>query len=316
MHKQLMGGRFCFRSSSQALMHLAEAAYGGVAPHRFAGEPPEFSVDMCLLPRPTRACNQPPKVRTRLHGELLHGYMNDGNFVLISPRQRRALLVASEDMLAHACQLRYELLEFAVFLLAARTQGLVPLHGAGIGQGGRGLLVLGASGAGKSTLALHGMLEGLELLAEDAVFVQPRSLMATGVANYLHLQASALDSVDHEAARRWIAGSPVIRRRSGVHKFEADLRRAPAPLHTAQAPMQVAGTVLVSSEHATDPATLLTRVAPEDIAATLAADQAYATRQAGWHDFAQRMARLPMYRLRRGPQPRAAVAALRDLLGH
>jgi serine kinase of HPr protein (carbohydrate metabolism regulator) len=50
---------------------------------------------------------------------------------------------------------RYELIEFAVFTLAQRVQGLVPLHAACVGRAGRGLLLMGGSGAGKSTLALH-----------------------------------------------------------------------------------------------------------------------------------------------------------------
>lgn len=96
---------------------------------------------------------------------------------MLSVPQRHAMLVVSEDMLAHAYHLRYELIEFAVFLLAARGIGLVPLHGACVGQRGRSVLLLGASGAGKSTLALHSLLHGLEVLSEDGVFVAPDSCL-------------------------------------------------------------------------------------------------------------------------------------------
>ncbi len=110
-------------------------------------------------------------------------------------------------------------------MLATRGLGLVPLHGACIGKQGRGILLLGASGSGKSTLALHSLLHGFDFLAEDAVFVEPESLLATGVANYLHVQADALRFVEDDEAKRWISQSPVIRRRSGVTKFESDLRK-------------------------------------------------------------------------------------------
>ena len=54
---------------------------------------------------------------------------------------------------------RYEMLEFAVFTLASRVQGVVPLHAACIGRRGRGLLLMGDSGAGKSTAALLGLAQ-------------------------------------------------------------------------------------------------------------------------------------------------------------
>src|SRR3546814_9900836 len=149
-------------------------------------------------------------------------------------------------MLDWPYHLRYELIEFAVFLLAARCQGLVPLHVACVGRGGRGILLLGASGAGKSTLVLHSRLQGLDVLSEDAEFVQPDGVIATGVANFRHVRADALDGIEDVAARRWIASSPVIRRRSGVEKFEVDLRRAPRPVRLAEAPLRLVGPVDLS----------------------------------------------------------------------
>src|SRR3546814_4333811 len=99
-------------------------------------------------------------------------------------------------MLDWPYHLRYELIEFAVFLLAARCQRPVPLHAACVGRGGRGILLLGASGSGKSTLVLHSLLQGLDVLSEDAVFVQPDGMLATGVANFLHVRAAALAGIE------------------------------------------------------------------------------------------------------------------------
>ena len=315
VHKQIMGGRFRFRSSHEALLDLVEAAYGGHAPHQLPAGGPEFDIELDLSPRRDPVGIEPPPVRTQLGAGRVLGFMDDDNYVLISPQQRRARVVASEDMLGHAYHLRYELIEFAVFILATRGQRLVPLHAACLGGGGRGLLLLGASGSGKSTLALHGLLQGLEFLAEDAVFVQPDSMLATGVASYLHVQADALDTIDDMAARRWIASSPVIHRRSGVAKFEVDLRRAPAPARLAQQPLQLVGAVMVSNQRADDPGALLTRLVGDDIAARLRADQPYAKGQPGWHGFERRMVHLGMHELRRGRHPRSSVDALRQLLG-
>ena len=187
-----------------------------------------------------------------------------------------------------------------------------PLHGACVGRQGRGILLLGASGSGKSTLALHSLLQGLDFLAEDAVFVQPESLLATGVANYLHVQADALRFVEDEETRRWISQAPIIRRRSGVAKFEVDLRQDPGRL--AAAPLELIGAVFVSSEPAEGPDVLLSPVPADEIAARMFADQSYAAGQPGWHRFVQRLTKQGVHKLRRGRHPRDSVDALRWLL--
>lgn len=314
-HMAIMGGAFRFRSDSEALLDLVEVAYGGLPPHRFAGDVPEFDVELHLLPRRARTDGEPPPVRTRLDDGLPYGIMDDHNYVLVSPDRRKARVVASEDMLDHPYHLRYELVEFAVFLLAARCQGLVPLHAGCVGRDGRGVLVLGDSGAGKSTLSLHALLRGLDFLSEDAVFVRPDDLRATGVANFLHVQADAVERIGDDAARRWIADAPVIRRRSGVEKFEADLRCAPAPARLAPAPLQLVGTVILSPQVAADPGAMLAPAAGDALAACFATDQAYATTQPGWDRFERRLMQLPVHRLQRGPHPESSVDAVRRLLG-
>lgn len=313
-HEQIMGGRFCFRSNSKALLELVEAAYGGLAPHRFPGGGPEFVVELRLLPRRMRAGCVVPPLRAQLEGPLLHGIIDAHNHVSVSPGQRHALVVASADMLDRPYHLRYELIEFAVFLLAARCQGLVPLHAACVGRDGRGILLLGESGAGKSTLALNSLLQGLELLSEDAVFVQPEGMLATGVANFLHVRTDALEGIDDPGARGWIAGSPVIRRRSGVEKFEADLRRASPAARCAPAPLQLVGTVVLSPESAGRGQPVLARASRQDITACLANGQAYGMTQPGWRRFEQWTSRAGAHRLRRGLHPRDSVDALRRLL--
>jgi hypothetical protein len=313
VHKQILGGRFRFESTSPELLQLVEAAYGGLPRHQLPTAAPEFSVELRLVSRqaPPYAA-EPPAVRTQSGAGLLCGVVDASNYVVMAPDQRRALVVASEDMLGYPYHLRYELIEFAVFTLAARGMGMVPLHGACVGQHGRGILLLGASGSGKSTLALHSVLQGLDFIAEDAVFVRPESLLATGVGNYLHVQADALRFVDDDESRRWISQAPVIRRRSGVEKFEADLRLGHGRL--AAVPLELVGAVFVSSQWADDPDALLSPIPWDDIAARLRADQPYAAGQPDWQRFEQRLMQLGVHQLRRGRHPRASVDALRQLL--
>jgi hypothetical protein len=313
VHKQLLGGRFLFESTSEALLALVEEAYGGLPPHRLPVVTPEFRIELRLLPaRRTPYMSEPPLVQTQAGDGLLCGVMDAANYVVIQPERHRALVVASEDMLTFPYHLRYELIEFAVYILATRGQTLVPLHGACVGRAGRGVLLLGASGAGKSTLALHSLLQGLDFISEDAVLVQPESLLATGVANYLHVKADALHFVDDVAVQQWIRKAPVIRRRSGVEKFEVDLRHGHGKL--APAPLKLAGVVFVSSR-VEQSGELLHPVPPDEVVARLEADQPYAAGQPGWHAFQQQLLAMGVHELRRGDHPRASVHALRELLG-
>jgi hypothetical protein len=313
LHRQVLGGRFHFRSNSRALIELVEAAYGGLPAHHLPPASPEFRVELRLVSRrETLQLDEPPPVRTQSGAGLLCGVMDAFNYVIIEPGQHRALIVVSQDMLERAYHVRYELIEFAVFILATRVLGFVPLHGACVGTQGRGVLLLGASGSGKSTVALHSLLHGLDFLAEDAVFVQPQSLFATGVANFVHVRADSIGFIDDRAQRGWIADAPVIRRRSGVEKHEADLRRGPGQL--ALHPLQLIGAVFVSPLPAEPRDALLRRVDDADVTLRLMTDQPYAASQPGWHHFSHQLIQLGVHELRRGRHPREAVDALRQLL--
>jgi hypothetical protein len=213
-------------------------------------------------------------------------------------------------MLRFPYHTRYELIEFAVFSLAQRVQGLISLHAACVGLGERGVLMMGPSGAGKSTVALQCLLLGLDFLSEDAVFVAPETLLATGIANFLHVPANSLRWVKREQAAA-IRRSPVIRRRSGVKKFEMNLRRAGYRL--AASPLQIGAVVFLSPNSAgTGP--LLRPLSKSKLLAKLAKAQAYAANQPEWSIFERGVCRLDAFELRRGLHPIEAVEALRALL--
>ncbi|MGH8213091.1 MAG: serine kinase, partial [Rhodanobacteraceae bacterium] len=308
----LLGARFRFVSDSPDLLRLVCAAYEGLPQHRWPASF-EFLVELHLLPRGRRhSPDEPSPLQTHEMAGALCGLIDASNYALVMPARRRALVVASEDMLEHAQHLRQELIEFAVFILATRAQGLVPLHAGCFGAAGRGLLLLGNGGAGKSTLALQAFLHGMELLSEDAVFVRPDGMLATGIANYLHMRTdAALFSEDGNVAR-WIRRSPVIRRNSGVMKFEIDPRQGCGRL--APVPLRLCASVFVSAEPAERPDRPLRPLDAEEAAAMLRADQAYAATQPGWECFIHRLKQLGAYRLQRG-DPATAIAALRRLLG-
>ncbi|KLD69448.1 serine kinase [Xanthomonas pisi] len=310
VQRQILGALFHFHSDSQALLALVDAAYAGLPAHCLPAAP-QFHLTLDLVPRAPGAAVGVPPVRTHAVGGLVCGVMDACNYLMLSVPERRAMLVVSEDMLAHAYHVRYELIEFAVFLLAARGIGLVPLHGACVGRHGRCVLLLGASGAGKSTLALHSLLHGLEFIAEDGVFVAAESLLTTGVANFLHLRPESLGLLDART-RAWISASPTIARRSGVHKYEVDIRHGHATL--APTPLQLSAVLMLSSQPADASAPVLAPVPVTQIAECLARDQPYAAGQPGWQRFVAQVQRVGMFTLRRGAHPHASVEAVLQVL--
>ena len=308
---QLLGGRFHFESSSAELLQLVNWAYAGLPAHTLLARPPRFTVRLVLNPaaarRPVRG--EPPALTLMGGAGFLGGVAADASFVTLSPSQAAALVVVAPEMLKSPYHARYELLEFAVFTLAARAQQLMPLHAACVSLHDRGLLLMGASGAGKTTMALHCLLRRLDFVAEDAVFVRPADLLATGIANFLHVCPQTLRWLPQQQAAR-VRASPGIRRRSGAQKFELDLRHEDYRL--AASPPRVAAAVFLSSQ--AGGRTLLRRLSAAEVRTRLAAAQPYAAGRPRWNLFAANVEALGGYELRRGRHPQEGAEALHELL--
>ena len=317
MRLQLLGGRFDFETDSRSLMRIVQAAYARLPAHSLTDVAPRFRVRMVLTPAaPTRDARPadaaaPSPVRPLAGAGILCGALGSASFVALTPDQRSALMVITRDMLRHAYHVRYELLEFAVYVLAARAQRLVPLHAGCLGQDGAGLLLIGPSGSGKSTLVLHGLLAGLDFLAEDSVLVKPDGLLATGVANFLHLRRDSLRFLARADRRSLLRNATLIRRRSGVEKLEIDLRRPPYRL--AASPQRIRAVAFISRRRASNRALLLP-LSRAVLLERLGASQRYAARQPGWEAFKRQVSQLPVYELRRAGHPLAAIEAVRELL--
>ncbi|HJS91871.1 MAG TPA: hypothetical protein VJ738_18020 [Steroidobacteraceae bacterium] len=318
IQRQILGATFEFASESAELMRLVRWAYDGLPRHRLSARPAHMTVRL-VLGRPTqrehrrrgaRGGEAPAPFAMLSAPGLLCGASECSTVAVMSAEQRAALIVVAPELLRSPYHVRYELIELAVFTLAARVQGLMPLHAACIGRAGRGLLLLGQSGAGKSTAVLHCALQGLDLVSEDSLFIAPRSLLATGVANFLHVRRESLrflSAADASLIRR----APSIRRRSGVRKLEVDLRQRRFRL--APRPLEIAALVVLSAGPARG-RSLLAPLARAEALERLRASQPYAASQPGWQKFLQRMRSIPAFELRRGGHPRASVLALEGLL--
>jgi hypothetical protein len=314
----LLGARFEFESNNERLLRLVDHAYAGLPRHRFSSIQPQFKVRLMVTPAASvrlhsglAARRRQPPPFSMLHGAgFLGGATPDSAFVVLSPQERSALISVSPQMLRFPYHTRYELIEFAVFTLASRARNMVSLHAACVGLNGRGILLMGPSGSGKSTVALHCLLNGFEFLSEDSVFVAPRTMLATATSNFLHVRADSLPWLGRSRHRRVIRKSPVIRRRSGIAKYEVDLRRKEFRL--AESPLKIVAVGFLSSTPAGS-GTILNPLPEQELRARLSDLQAYAARLPQWNIFSERLSRLGAFEIRRGSHPLQTVEALRSL---
>jgi len=310
----VLGGAFTVESGSAALLQLAVDAFGGLPRYRLAPTTRRFRARLIVTDHRSRwsRSEEPPPAVLSAGSGLLCATIDAGNFAIVDVATSSALVGVSPGMLRRAYHARYELVELALVTLVSRAQSLVPLHGACVGSGGRGVLLMGPSGSGKSTLSLHALAAGMQLLSEDSAFVAVDGLLVTGVPNYVHVQSSALEFLAPGPLLRQIRQSPVIRRRSGARKYEVDLRAIRGG-QIASAPLPLAATVFLTrgkSRRPTDPRLL----EPKALLARLRREQPYAAGLLNWPEFERRIVAVPAYELCRTEHPDIAVRQLQALL--
>jgi len=308
---QLLGSRFQFQSNSRELLDLVDGAYAGLPAHRLPGAAPRIRIGLQLLSSKShKNRSAPPPLQMVSGAGYVAGASEASTVVVMDAEARSGLVTVPARMLGFPYHTRYEVIEFAVFTLATRVRGLIPLHGACVGRGSRGVILMGASGTGKSTVALQCLLSGFDFVSEDSTFVMPERLLCTGVPNFVHVRSDSLRWIESRAAAA-IRQSPVISRRSGVRKFEVDLRTGSYRL--APAPVQLAAVIFLSTTRA-EGGELLQPLSRTETLRRLAMEQPYAADQPGWAGFCRKVTQAGGFELRRGAHPREAVAALRNFL--
>jgi hypothetical protein len=309
----VLGARVDFECETVALAAVVDAAYAGLPVTRARRGMPVYRLCLRFMADGTADFRGvPPPPRFSSGGGLISATFDEANYAVVSPALRSALIVASPAMLARPCDLRCDLLEFAVFTLVTRDQPVLPLHAACLGFRDRAVLLLGESGAGKSTATLQCLLAGLGVLAEDVVFVEPRQLTVTGVPNYIHLRLETPRLLPAALARR-IRRAPVIERRgSGVRKYEVDLRGTAKP--KLLLPAKLVAVVVLSRRKARRDGNLMHELSARELLRALDRDQPYASSRPLWRELRASLQRLPAFRLDRGAAAADTAAALAELL--
>jgi hypothetical protein len=309
----VLGGTLTFESADASLLRLAVEAFGGLPRHRLGPEPRRFRVSLVRTiddgAWPHGA--DPPRPAHSSGGGLLCAMVDAANFAIVDVAMGRALVCISPRLLRRAYHARYELIELAGLTLASRGQALVPLHAACVGARGSGVLLMGSTGAGKSVLTLHALDSGMQVLSDDSAFVAVDSLLVTGVPNFLHVQSGALRFLPEGPLLRQVRLSPTIRRRSGAHKHEVDLRAMSGQI--AARPLDLAATVFLSP-HPAGHRPPLRRLGAKALLSRLRREQPYAAGLPNWRAFERRIVAVPAYELRRAGHPDRAVEELRALL--
>lgn len=135
------------------------------------------------------------------------------------PLRREVRAWVTDRLVDDAQHFRYGVIEGLTIALLSRLDRQ-PVHAAAIVRDGVALLLAGRSGAGKSTLAYAAACAGLDVLAEDVVYVQlaPR-LRVWGASSYLHLPAESARFFAH------LAAAESVQLANGKRKLVVDLRR-------------------------------------------------------------------------------------------
>ena len=207
-------------------------------------------------------------------------------------------------------------------LMAAR--GRLMTHAGAVGNGGRGVLLVGRGGSGKSTLALSCALAGMEIVADDYVLLDPTSLVAHAMQSTakltedstarLGIPAAAIDAAGFEPTLEGPAKALVDIRAlapTGLRP-RLEVRAVIAPTLSSSQPAYMAGggelAEVKPAVRTISAAEALRAVAPSTIVqAGFGSADSLAT-------LADLVRRVPSYALELSPNPVANAAAVERLV--
>lgn len=136
-------------------------------------------------------------------------------------------------------------------------------------------------------------------------------MLATGISNFLHVRRDSLPFVYDPSMAARIRKSPTICRRSGMEKFEVDVRRLGT--HVAASALRLEGIVFLSTRTQGRGAALVP-LNRRQLLVRLTAAQPYPAQLPSWKIFLRHLSRVRAFELRRGQHPTEAAVALRLLL--
>lgn len=116
----LQGARFQFESNGREVLRLVESAYTGLPRHRLSAAVPRLRVGLLLTSgERLHRRSEPPPIAMLSGGGFPADATGWSDFAVISPRERAELVVMSPHMFRFPHHAGDEVIDFAVFTLAA-----------------------------------------------------------------------------------------------------------------------------------------------------------------------------------------------------
>jgi hypothetical protein len=167
-----------------------------------------------------------PALRYICYDDARYIIHTPGSVAMIDPDRGEASAYVTADLASRRALFRHSVLE-AIGLSLVAHHDRHPIHASAVGRGDHVVLFAGASGTGKSTLAYMAHAAGLDVLTEDALWVQlDPGLRFWGWARHIHLRPEATrffpELAGHAIRDTDASGKIVvdIRREHEAHSFE------------------------------------------------------------------------------------------------
>lgn len=219
-HYGLMAETLVFETNDQALLAAADASLGRFAVPQ-VGEP--LVVRLFSEEGPSHARDSGAAAEARVLHRTHRGIYvvtHGEDVATVDVATGTGLGFVSRATADDTARVRYTFVEgMALNMLTSPARGYVAIHAAGVARDGTGIVLAGHAGAGKSTLAYACARRGLDLFAEDAVFLRAtrRGLEMWGLPWVQRLLPDARELFPE------LAHLPALRQPNGERKLEVDI---------------------------------------------------------------------------------------------
>lgn len=293
-----------FATNDRAILDSVETVFGHWRNADAAPPPPVPSPGLDIkiyLHDGDEGPDAEPMLRYRAPDPMRWIVHTPGSFGLADLERLEGVAYVTRTIVADRARFRICILQFLVLIILT-IEDRTPLHAAIVGSGDAALLLAGSAGSGKSTLAYAASRAGLNVLSDDAAYVQLEPHRVWGSGPGVLLLA--------EAAARFpeLAGTQTALFPTGKHKMVVAERVAIRKLWATRA-----GVCLLERS---DGPVRLTRIAPEEIRAMLTKDPAGAGVRFGsrLEDAASWLSRSGGWRLTLSPDPAEAIPHVQQVL--
>lgn len=172
------------RSDHSGVLAAAEDAFRGFGPARRSRGSPDLDILLRVRGDAPGGDDRSATLVHAMHGSRMR-VRGGGSVMVVDGTGGRARGRLTPALAAAPAMLRLEYLELALQLMLS-ARGWLGVHGAAIVSGGRAVLLRARGGGGKTSLAHAAARRGLQVLAEDVVWIDRAGGSWWGLPWWLH----------------------------------------------------------------------------------------------------------------------------------